>query len=771
MESMEFFVKFLLKDIEVRLKLLEEEFLHIESVINFFSLGGFSDSSSDSRKSMDKLCRPVENHKDSSSDTSLRKVMYRLCKPVKTYKGKLKEAKERYKKMKALIETYKDYNGYEFLYMYFSDYIRVHRILESIAEPMEFIQKKMVSLLESFPGYYPAPRETSIKEATKIHIFMEKLSEDFYKHILYIDRGKSSQDEGGFSAHFYWDFNKTIRFWAERDFVILNTDYNLPHRQFQWVILLHEILHYIVEEKDIEFKLSKLVREYSQTLSKAFNIGITRFLNRVKGFEEIEFFDIFIDALLAKALGAPYALASVPYLLFAEDESLERPKPARIWACRLKVILEYAGESELCKALRYGFERAYRVQKSFCFPVYSSKVYRLEELLFDVSMSITKKFLKNELVNRFIEEIRNAIKENTDYPFLSAYLNYVSTHTEIIADRELVKKERVLSEGRPLCILFNEINSFGRMESPLNKALWERPVYWFQFYRLRYDDKGFCDKFEALRDGLNFMYCFGPYTMLVFNGKHNEKFYKKEEDNKKRVESVLKKEEEEEKEEEKEKDKDKEKDKPIYFFKEDYSLTLYYPEEEPAWLNTKSLNSGILAWINFQTNKEKASKENLISLFEKLNQKYAIFTSFAWFDFCALIYLEPEDTLTLTDFLKNLKERILIGNGGILQRTETYIFIGKDCINKVKVSIPYIHLRVASPKLGSSKNIVETLKSDERVAKVASRFGIRDLVVSFKNKDMVFKDYLKLLFGKNGVKGIMCNENFSDVQAVLEVEW
>jgi len=64
---MEFFVKFLLKDIEVRLKLLDEEFLHIESVINFFSLGGSPDI---------------------SSDTSLRKVMYRLCKPVETYKRK-----------------------------------------------------------------------------------------------------------------------------------------------------------------------------------------------------------------------------------------------------------------------------------------------------------------------------------------------------------------------------------------------------------------------------------------------------------------------------------------------------------------------------------------------------------------------------------------------------------------------------------------------------------------------------------------------------------
>lgn len=730
---MEFFTRFLLKDLEVKLKLLDEEFLHIKSAIDFFSLGGSSSS---------------------SSDTSLRRVMDKLRRPVETYKRKLEEAKERHKKMKALLETFNDYDSYEFLRMYLTDYIRVQRTLESIAEPMEFIQKKMVGLLESFPGYYPAPRETSIKEATKIHIFMEKLSENFHNYVIYTDRGKTPTGGEDFSAHFYWDFNKTIRFQAGRDFVILNTDYNLPHRQFQWIILLHEILHYIIEEKDIEVKLSRLVREYSQALSKAVNVGITRFLNRVKGFEGIEFFDIFIDALLAKTLGTPYALASVPYLLFSQDESFEKPEPARMWACRLKVILEYAGESELCKALRYGFERAYRVQKSFCFPVYSSKVYKLEELLFDASMSITKKFLKERSVKRFVEEIRKVIKENTEYPFLSAYLNYVSTHAEIIADRELVKKERVQSEGRPLCLLFNEINCFGRPESPFNKALWERPVYWFQFYRLRYDDKGFCDKFKALQKDLSFMYCFGPYTMLVFNGEHNEKFYEREESNTKRVEDVLR-------------------EKSIYFFKEDYSLTLYYPEKEPEWLNTESLNSGILAWINFQTNKEKASKENLISLFKKLNQEYAIFTSFAWFDFCALIYLKPEDSFILADFLKNLKEQVLIGNDGILQRTETYIFIGKDCINKVKVSFPHIHLRVSSPKLGSSKNIVyKTLKSDKRVAKVASRFGIRDLVVSFKDKDMVFENYLEFLFGgRNGVKGIMCNGNFSDVQAVLEVEW
>ena len=374
-----FFPKFLLKEQEIRLKFIEEEYLHIKSIVEFFSLG-----------------------KDSEAlkGTSLRSTVGYLQLAVEHIGKQHNEAKQIWERMHRLLQGISASQSYELLPTFLSDYVKVTRILENLAEVMDFLQRKIVSLLESYPGYYPSPKETSIREATKIHLFMELIAKNFLQIL---------QEGSDARIHFYWDFNKHIQFIDRKNLLIINTDYNLPHRQAHWIILGHEVLHYLTNKENIHIpKIVRKIRDYAKQLGNTIFLALASQNLKVPEtlLKETELYDIFIDALMAKALGTPYVLASFPYLFLAEDRSFEEPKTGRVWYHRLKTILDVVESSRekkfslLLECLEFSLAVSYYAQKKYCLNIFREKTYEVERIRQEVIETFVRKFLVDEEVKK-----------------------------------------------------------------------------------------------------------------------------------------------------------------------------------------------------------------------------------------------------------------------------------------------------------------------------------------------------------------------------------
>lgn len=845
------FIRFLTKDIEERLRLIKEELLYYKSIIDYFDKPQNHDKKQESNEQHDSIFNSTE-------------FISKLKQPIDYYMKIYVDIEKSFNYLKERFINSIDKESNNDLSIFFSRYISIKHGLNKIANRMEFIQRKMLSILESFPGYYPSPSETSIKEATKIHVFMDKMAKFIYEFMFY--NFSSNKDDGkDFNTYFYWDFNESIDFIPEDEFVIINTDYYLPRRQSYWVILFHEIMHYIVENKKSDFKIARIIEDYSEKLSRTINIGILKlFPGSYQAFKPKELYDVFIDAMLAKALGLPYVLASINYLIFSEDKSLERPEPTRIWPIRLKAIIQasnYSVKSEyksILKSIEEWIDYVYNLQKYSSLNVYREKVYKLENIFLEATQEFIETFLKNKHVKKItnkIEELFRSNKTENEYSeYLRIYLQYLDKYISNVIEREF-KEEKNNNKGDtkqnefkidPLCILYTELDCFNKAYS-IDKLdlLFSIPTFHFRFFKLRLDNhvnsnekqKCFINSFE------NIMYCIGPYTMATFceNSIENKKF------NLERT-----------------------------WFKDYYIIPYYYnsrfkyniktnpqgygntnkeinkcEQSYPSWMKKEDLDNGILIWIDFGINRKnfnEQDKQSIEEYFQQLFEKrlkeivgddfrqifekrskeivrynkfskkvynkyeeldYAIFTSLDWFDFCALIYIKPkkchnkEECFDLTEFVREIKQRILMDNNCKLTRTETTILIGNKCAEKVILSEPPVfYLRASRYALGNLKNCLDKLKDkNSPINKSMSsglsmvvyyKLGIWDLMVSFEgsestsNTGICFDKYIdvfcKLITevkcaessdrNKDNNKNKNCYEGnvFSDVQISLNIK-
>jgi len=787
-------------DAKIRLTLLLEEFLHTVNVIHFFA----------------------KRSEDEFDSTSLASMFRKLEDIPKTITDLFEEIIKRYENFTESIEKIKKGNIDEHLiFKVFSEYLSYSFKEREILQEMDFTQTKLVSILDSFPRYYPSPKETNIRDATKIHFYLERISED----LLFIFKKCFKNTDDKVPAFFFWDFTPEINFIRDKKKFIVNSDVFLPNRQIYWIILAHEVFHYLYNfykseksEDNLFWKMKKYADNWKVTLAIAFSRNNIR---SSKFDPELYFIDVLIDVILTDIFSYKYAFPAMLYL-FALDEggSPSLPELNRIWTIRFRAILEQLnskieeekmGIKKLFESFNHLFAIYKDVQKHYGFPNITD-LYLEEEIIYITTSELVRSFFNDKEIKKKLDEVKNCINNLTTkkQPFwfkhLRTYLLTLEKYYDMLdenlsRDEKSEDIEKEYKEGRAFCRTLLEATLYGyekvKDSEKEIKNYFEKPVYKFQFYRVRYDDnenninklyKALMGEENSLRKFVD-AYCFGSYTFLYISKEEEyEKVSKYEKCGKddnawKNLERVVSSNQENVNSSNEE---DLIRCPEIYlmnklrFFRHDYSLTLYCGNEGNLVSILRNSKDYIYIFVKYNVNNVENFQE-INDLFDKFKQKIEKhcedisifhFISFEWYDYLTLIVVKPsEKGIHLNnEVLKPLKEEVLINNDKKLGRTETDIFIGLNILDKVTVKTPHIHLRVASKDLGETKDkIIPALKGNFRVS---LRFGIRDLVIKEKNREY-FEDSFKNILTKV-YKNILLNkklkDKFSDIQFIVEVE-
>ena len=800
-------------DAEIRLTLLLEEFLHTVNVIHFFAKPRNEENKSTSLSSMFRKLEDIPK--------SIIESFSKVINKYQNFKNTIYELQNHSEDFLAL-KLFSEYVGYSFEE-------------RNLLQEMDFIQTKLVSLLESFQKYHPSPKESSIKDATKIHFYLEKIAEDllllFGNSFITEKENKNKPDK----AFFFWKFTPEINFLKnERNLFIIDSDSFLPNRQITWIILAHETLHYlysIYKYSESKNNLFRRMHEYARRWETVTAIAFAR--NRIRSSKvdaEIYFVDVLIDVILTEIFSYKYAFPALLYLFtLDEGESVSLPDWNRFWTIRYRAILERIKEKienennegikNLINSFGSLFEAYQRTQKFYGFPNVSN-LYLEEEILSRTSKELISSFLKNS--KESIENLKRKLELDTgengnvdELKYLKTYLltldKYYEYLTEKVQENALDKGK--YKEGRAFCRTLLEATLYGyekvkELEEYI-KDYFEKPVYKFQFYRVRYDDdeNNINELYKALMGEENSLrkfvdaYCFGSYTFLYISKEEEyEKVSKYEKCGKddnawKNLERVVSSNQENVNSSNEE---DLIRCPEIYlmnklrFFRHDYSLTLYSDNEGNLVSILRNSKDYIYIFVKYNVNNVKNFQETndlnnvenfqkINDLFDKFKQKIEKhcedisifhFISFEWYDYLTLIAIKPSGIeFHLNKVLKALKELVLIGNNGILGRTETDIFVGLNILDKVIVKTPHIHLRVSSESLGETKEkIIPALKGKN--FEVSLRFGIRDLVIKEEGGNY-FEDNFKNLLNRI-YKDILLGEDlkgkFSDIQFIVEVD-
>ncbi len=805
-------------DAEIRLTLLLEEFLHTVNIIHFFA---------------------KDDNRNEIKSTSLSSMFRKLENiPVSVLKS-FKKIIDKYKNFESTLEEISKSNNYnEFLVLkLFSEYIGYSFEEKNLLQEMDFIHTKLISILESFPRYYPSPKESSIRDATKIHFYLEKISEDF---LSFFQESFIEGKREDIKVFFFWRFTPEINFLKnEKNLFIIDSDSFLPNRQITWIILAHETLHYLysryksLDEEKQNFNLFKEMEKYARRWETVTATAFTR--NRMMSSKidaELYFIDVLIDVILTEIFSYKYAFPALLYLFtLDEGESVSLPDWNRFWTIRYRAILEHIKEkirnesNEDIKKLIDSFESLFKAyqhtQKSYGFPNISN-LYLEEEILFRTSKELISSFLENSLNKEKIENLKMKLRldtgesENVDeLKYLKTYLLTLDKYYKYLTERlqENVLDKEKYKEGRAFCRTLLETTLYGyKKVKELEEYIrdyFEKPVYKFQFYRVRYDDNenNINELYEALMGEENSLrkfidaYCFGSYTFLyISKEEEHEKVSKYEKCGKKykdwkNLESIIgSKQENINCDNGNEKDKEDKEDfikcllrcPEIYlmdklrFFRHDYSLTLYDGDkDELENIICNNSKDYIYIFVKYNVNDIEDFQEinDLFDSFKREVEEHCgnisifHFISFEWYDYLTLIAIKPLENIHLNNnILKPLKEIVLIGNDRKLGRTETDIFVGLNILDKVTVKTPHIHLRVSSEYLGETKeNIIPALKGKN--FEVSLRFGIRDLVLKKKNGNYfegMFESLLMRIYTDILLNGDL-NSKFSDIQFIVEV--
>ncbi len=792
-------------DAEIRLTLLLEEFLHTMNVIYFFA----------KRKNQE------------NKSTSLSSMFRKLEDIPKSVIESFSKVINKYQNFRSAVEELQNNFNEPIALKLFSEYVSYLFKEKNLLQEMDFIQTKLVSILESFPRYHPSPKESSIRDATKIHFYLEKISEDFLSifQSIFIDK-----DKGDKEVFFFWRFTPEINFLkSERNLFIIDSDSFLPNRQITWIILAHETLHYLYSlynSSEEENNLFREIKEYARKWETVTAIAFTR--NRIRSSKvdvELYFIDVLIDVILTEIFSYKYAFPALLYLFtLDEGESVSLPDWNRFWTIRYRAILEHIKEkiknesNEGIKNLISSYEALFEVyqyiQKSYGFPNINN-LYLEEEVLFQTSKELISSFLKNPSNRKRMENLKRKIRldigENgnvDELKYLKTYLLTLDKYYEYLIEKiqgnKLTRKE--YKEGRAFCRTLLETTLYGykkikELEEHIKDYL-RKPVYKFQFYRVRYDDNenNIEELYEALIGRKNILrnfidaYCFGSYTFLyISKEEEHEKVSKYEKCGKDKsawenLEKVISSSQEIVNSVNEE---DLIRCPEIYlmnklrFFRHDYSLTLYYGNEDSLISILKNSKDYIYIFVKYNVNDIEDFQEinDLFNSFKdeikKDCESISIFhfISFEWYDYLTLIAIKPPETeIHLNKALRILKELVLIGNNGILGRTETDIFIGLNILDKVIVKTPHIHLRVSSEHLGETKeSIIPALR--QKNFEVSLRFGIRDLVIKKKVIDGNGRNYFEGIFESLLMRiyhDILLEEHlkhkFSDIQFTIEID-
>jgi hypothetical protein len=719
-------------------------------------------------------------------------------------------------------------NNFNKLSSFFEKFVFVVKLKDTILEKLDFMQKKIVSTLENYPGYYPSAKESSIKDAAKIHFFIERLTFGFQKKT---NKFFNVVEENPKDVYFYWDFMPNVNYINSKKNFIINMDPFIPYRQPFWIIVLHEIFHYEINNKenknncrqDFLLYIKNSIKEAIEEIEiacYASNIDASIDINLVT--------DIFIDSFLTLVLGIRYLLPIAIKLFIFDEENFYIPKLFhRKWYVRLRTAIEvynYKHEttydetnhelSDFGENIKKDMNEILEEYKNTQISnnIINNDIYIMEHIIITI---INKRIIrvfdkKKKEINKFINELIKS--NNNDEQYVSEFQKYLTLfmkyYSNFLKNSKLCDKKTIghesRCEGRLLCRMYTDVLCFNKQESI--KSLPDLPVYKFKFFRIRYDALQNNElNFEEMKE----MHAigFGSYAFLSIKENINEKYEFTENDKVYDNINLIRKISELNNKDNLAENSDKsfnsqdsiEKrlliDYEIPFYEENLSITLYSNniQKDKFELDQilKNKENYCYIFIKYQINRTN-SFENFCNLdnFFKENIKKDInsyninainifhFVSYDWFDFCTLIILTPNSTNTETNgnielmkFLNGLKKNIIMKNDMKILRTETNIFIGKNIIHKTLVKVNRISFRVDSNQLGKTIEILEKIKKDFKDLTIIKKgkfnacFGAMDIVITIDdNLEIIFNVIL------NEIYKILGKGYFTDFQIIPEVQ-
>jgi len=767
---MNIFKECLKDNIRRQVNLLMEEVLHLYYFMNFLSPPDLSDSSA----SPDRSCHPV------FSLEKLRDFSKRLAEDI--------------------VSTARRVSDERFLKTY-SEFVNIQNKLNlEIIPKVSFLQKKSLSFQSGHQHYFPYPKLTSFREAFKIHLYMENITREFWKSIA----------EGTYEKRvlFFWDYDTQVRFIDNRNdilkfvseekkgnlYLIINTDFFLPHRQSHWIILFHEVFHFLFNlyerangDKVLlkRLGLSELIPLFEIIVEGINDCRLALVHSNISwfNFDPVVVVDSFIDAFLTKIFGVPFLLPISTRLFAFDEKSFQFPQRRR-WFVRIKTLssLNHIGLLEkLEPKLKSAFLDSFRQ---------TVEDYEKKQISASASLVREDHFIIENIISKVIASMVDQTRMNFKFinnllaekEWLSKYVNYANQYTEHYLSAIINENRRNRKiEGRALCGIYQYYCSGHKTEKNEEKKLFDTPVIKFSLYKLRTNNF----QYSKLDDKFQLSIGLSPYNLAFLD---KEEIFEKEDLTSKQVLDKI------------ERILNRQScnncncetcydlecsllSRKLYFYKEELNLTFLSGftttngnqsgEDESRKIEaTKEMvlehcnlrgKVGIFIKSQLKTRTNQNERDLFSEISENLREfsrkalkelngikriTCILFSSFDWFDYLILLLVEPQHQppLRLKDILSFLKKNFILNNE-LLSRTETLIFIDnniKDCITLPPIDVL---LRVRSEQLGESWNFIERIveKLPPSVS-VISSFGVRDLTLRCcVNEEMSLSELLDFL--------------------------
>ncbi len=711
----------ILSDITYKRNLLEQEKNYLKEILDFFTIkkDNWGENLA-SKIQLEYLLGKLKNYLPVEEE-------------IENLKNKEKMIKNHLFLLKSDLREGKNFYNYGLTYYIIDNISESREIIANIVRKLDFWQKKIFNVLESYYSYYPSPKISSFRESTKKHFFLEEFCEEIMK-ILFKDKfGKIQFDK--IQSLFFWSFFSSINFdkyIQDRNYVLcVSTDYFLPYTRFKWIIFLHEIIHSAISVSRNENlpKMFEDLLKYSDIIRHAISYYLidTDFSGIVPNSIE----DILIDSLLCNVFGVLYLVPIFVELFLLDENSENNQIITRSWFLRLTFASHFCKNDnikklfkqedhlkldkikddiiELLKSLYYVFSSDIRYQNIFSF----------EEKVFYISERIINKFIKKHsgiFKDLFI------IKNNSKLYFI--YFDYLCFFYEKLLEKynELTNKENTIDitnksffdiegEGRYFVFLFYEniFKNYLNKNIDKNQAI-NQKVISVNYYRIRYDsdkNNNNSDKniFQII-SAKNMAFCIGYYSSL------NLFIKEKAEKNNIHIEEG------------------------VQYFRETFDLTTF-TNIQNLEKNLENINDKILIFVKFKINTSN-NNQKVDEIFEKIIEEIKskigqcdMIPTFSleWHDLCYIFIISNNDDKKQINL--NQIYNIFFQNFNItlILKPEIEVFIGKDIIENVFLEKFIIKLRLSTRYI--TNNINQNYSEIIDHVKTKIKNTIREMNVNF----------------------------------------
>ena len=544
-------------DILTRLNLLVEEIIHIQEIFNYFCVENNLNFSPKTLRgafcNLNKLFNKDQRSKNGLINDNLRNIEYNLRKVNKIFTVLINKVCSKdisYFKGKSIFYDLKEL---------FTYYFEIGFSSQNLIKILNFIQKKVNSLLNAFPGYYPSPQVSSIREYLKTHYFIESYVENILKVTTSLNYHRELQNN--FNIYFFWDFEESVEFYEDMENnMILNSDPYFPSKQFYWILLFHEVLHYLTDfvneklvtgkSKELNFIEKNLLDFYKELKALPSDIAsliILSFQEEAKDFIDTSIFlDIAIDSILTYMFGLSYFLPSLLNLIFYDEKSLYQ-KSSNFWILRtlvpmyfltLKRYPHYKLNNYIINAYKL-FVAYYMNIKLSMFPKLEEKSYKLIISIASLITSEIENFLrkKEKLINYLEKEFKksdliNSYLENQN-DILNFLGKFIDDKKQMIDNGNIIDTSiPEVKEGRKLCSLLNFLSLDKHIirKDSFKDKINQKNIRTFSicYYKIRCDkdkEKNFFKFFFSDQElnNFNFFVNFGPFSALFIKSNDSPK--------------------------------------------------------------------------------------------------------------------------------------------------------------------------------------------------------------------------------------------------------